>query len=74
MTIAACVALLVLSLLAVGFVIWGARRIFSKPEHRRALLDVEAGAGAGHSGTPNTKAATPPTVRHYLNFLKNLVF
>lgn len=73
MTIAACVALLVLSILAVGFVIWGARRIFSKPGQQRALLDVEVDAGATYAGTPHTKISTPPMVRHYLNLLNDLL-
>ncbi len=45
MTIVSCIALAILSVAALGFVIWGVRRIIARARQRKTLSDTESGRG-----------------------------
>lgn len=45
MTIVSCIVLAILSVAALGFVIWGVRRIIARARQRKTLPDTEAGRG-----------------------------
>ncbi|KAI0802988.1 hypothetical protein BC629DRAFT_1591094 [Irpex lacteus] len=46
MTIVSCIALAILSVAALGFVIWGVRRIIARARQRKTLSDTESGRGS----------------------------
>ncbi|KAI0085696.1 hypothetical protein BDY19DRAFT_965170 [Irpex rosettiformis] len=63
MTIVSCVALLVLSVAALGFFFWGIRRIFARTAQISAQLDTESGDGPRQRAalSPKSESDSPPS-------------